>query len=376
MTYLIAEMFLMLAVAAVLGFLLGCWWVRRQFKDVTEEYSRLLTAGPMRDYTPTLDGLAREVKDHREEVTGLIRSIEGRLRDLVAAEVSRIRGTPASDFGPIEKKLEQLKTAIQQNGETTDAEPLQARLHGMEEALRALPPPSAPIDMSSLERALDHLSPLKDRLDALDGALRDLRWPEPPALDLSPIQARITELDARIAGLSTQDLPPPVDIEPVKERLSRVEDALRALRLTEPQSVDLHPLQLQLTQFEQWVKAQLERPAPPAAPPGPVMLKSATYGPKDDLKKISGVGPVLERLLNELGVYYFFQIASWSPADVQVVDTRLEAFKGRIERDHWVQQSKSLAAQSRAKPPPGLVDASFGLAPGEKYPTDPKAQGA
>ncbi|MEW9919155.1 hypothetical protein AB2B41_06050 [Marimonas sp. MJW-29] len=63
----------------------------------------------------------------------------------------------------------------------------------------------------------------------------------------------------------------------------------------------------------------------------------------DDLKLISGVGPKLEQTLNELGIYRFEQVAAWGPSDIAWVDSRLR-FKGRIERDDWMSQAKTLAA--------------------------------
>jgi len=73
----------------------------------------------------------------------------------------------------------------------------------------------------------------------------------------------------------------------------------------------------------------------------PEMLTEAR-GTPDDLKKIKGVGPKLEGVLNELGVWHFWQIARWTATEVAWVDTRLK-FKGRIERDDWVDQAKILA---------------------------------
>lgn len=81
---------------------------------------------------------------------------------------------------------------------------------------------------------------------------------------------------------------------------------------------------------------------------GPRLLKSASYGAKDDLERISGVGPALALLLNRIGVYYFWQVASWDADDVQAVDDLLESFKGRIIRDQWVQQARMLMEE----PPP------------------------
>lgn len=55
---------------------------------------------------------------------------------------------------------------------------------------------------------------------------------------------------------------------------------------------------------------------------------------KDDLKKITGVGPKLEEKLNALGVYQFAQIADWTSVQIQWVDDAM-SLKGRIERDDW-----------------------------------------
>ncbi|MFC3705894.1 NADH-quinone oxidoreductase subunit NuoE [Devosia honganensis] len=65
-------------------------------------------------------------------------------------------------------------------------------------------------------------------------------------------------------------------------------------------------------------------------------------GTADDLKLISGIGPVIERKLNELGITRFDQIAGFKKADIARVDDALD-FRGRIERDDWVRQAKALA---------------------------------
>ena len=63
---------------------------------------------------------------------------------------------------------------------------------------------------------------------------------------------------------------------------------------------------------------------------------------RDDLKKISGVGAVLEKKLHAFGVYRFRQIATWNKTMINAFDERLN-FKGRIEREDWVAQAKVLA---------------------------------
>ncbi len=62
----------------------------------------------------------------------------------------------------------------------------------------------------------------------------------------------------------------------------------------------------------------------------------------DDLKLIVGVGPVLERMLHQLGVTTYRQIARWSERDIDEFDAKLPEFPGRIRRDAWVTQSREL----------------------------------
>ena len=83
---------------------------------------------------------------------------------------------------------------------------------------------------------------------------------------------------------------------------------------------------------EEKPKAEKKKAAPKA--------KAAEGG--DDLKQLSGVGPALEKKLHEAGVTTFAQIAAWTEADVAAMDEKL-SFKGRIEREGWIEQAKELA---------------------------------
>lgn len=76
----------------------------------------------------------------------------------------------------------------------------------------------------------------------------------------------------------------------------------------------------------------------------PATLTAARDGGPDDLKQIKGVGPKMESMLHGMGFYHFDQIAAWSGDEVAWVDSNLEGFKGRVSRDSWVDQAKTLAA--------------------------------
>ena len=65
-------------------------------------------------------------------------------------------------------------------------------------------------------------------------------------------------------------------------------------------------------------------------------------GAPDDLKLIVGVGPVIERMLYQMGIATFRQIARWSERDIDEVDAELPEFPGRIRRDAWVTQAREL----------------------------------
>ena len=79
----------------------------------------------------------------------------------------------------------------------------------------------------------------------------------------------------------------------------------------------------------------------------PPSLSAPNGGVADDLKKIKGVGPKLEGMLNGFGIYHYDQIAKWTAEEVVWVDDYLK-FKGRVEREDWIAQAKALAKDSDA----------------------------
>lgn len=63
---------------------------------------------------------------------------------------------------------------------------------------------------------------------------------------------------------------------------------------------------------------------------------------RDDLTKINGIGPKIQKKLNELGIHSFQQVAAFSPEDIDRVSKALKVFKGRIGRDNWIGQAAAL----------------------------------
>nr|WP_195909383.1 5' DNA nuclease [Rhizobium tubonense] len=89
-------------------------------------------------------------------------------------------------------------------------------------------------------------------------------------------------------------------------------------------------------------------PARPKAVAKPQKTAVASRKPvvkADDLKRISGIGPKLEQVLNQRGIKALADIAAWTEADVTRIDAEL-GFEGRITRDDWVGQAKLLAPKA------------------------------
>ena len=86
-------------------------------------------------------------------------------------------------------------------------------------------------------------------------------------------------------------------------------------------------------------------PKPVADTSKPRLIKRPRKGGADELQRILGIGPKLEELLNELGVFHYDQIASWNDDNLAWVNQHLR-FKGRIERENWIEQAAMLAAEA------------------------------
>ncbi len=122
-------------------------------------------------------------------------------------------------------------------------------------------------------------------------------------------------------------------------------------------------------------KKAVKKAAPKKAAKPKILYDKPTDGKPDDLKLISGVGPKLEKMLNKTGVYYFRQICNWKKADVKMVNDKLGAFPGRIERDEWVKQACKLAKDGAgAKPAKATKKVVAKKAPAKK--AAPKAKKA
>ena len=101
------------------------------------------------------------------------------------------------------------------------------------------------------------------------------------------------------------------------------------------------------------VPPRVEAPAPVTplvspAPQRPKGMPKAREGKADNLQRISGIGPVNEKILHNLGIFHFDQIAAWTADEVKWVDDHLR-FNGRIAREEWIRQARLLAEGKEAE---------------------------
>jgi small subunit ribosomal protein S2 len=85
--------------------------------------------------------------------------------------------------------------------------------------------------------------------------------------------------------------------------------------------------------------------APVAEAPAAVVAFERLVGPRgapDDLKHLHGLGPEIEKKMNDAGIFHFWQVGAMSPEDTKTLDHELK-LSGRIEREHWVDQARSLS---------------------------------
>lgn len=374
MIYLLAKYTLLFLLTAALGFVLGYWFSRRNFEDVSESYEDLRKANARSDdkqWSRLWDQLAALPKPRETDLTGVIQGI-----DSVQKAVGGIPAPKAVNLEPIESRLDALAEKIRNipAPKPADLKPIESRLDALTESVRNIPAPPAPVDIAPVRTQIDavrsavaaipqpeatDLQPLESRLDSLVETVRNMpRPPTPIPVDLEPLRKELRSLREDIGRIPVVETGAGVDLSPITTSIDLVRNQLKAF--PRQQSVDLQPIDRRLTAIEKELERVGKRvasigraPLRAAAPPRPIreqprVLSAALYGKKDDLKLISGVGPKLEGLLNKNGVYYFWQVAEWNRRDIDIIDDRLDAFKGRILRDNWVDQARQLREQPSA----------------------------
>jgi predicted flap endonuclease-1-like 5' DNA nuclease len=229
--------------------------------------------------------------------------------------------------------------------------------------------------LTEAKQSKDELERLREKSERIDQLERDLTRTSAEAAGLTSLKAQLEERNARIRELEqTGD-----NGAEANDRIARLEEDLQAARASggavnalrsevdrlkgdvATRDATIASLRAQSTQAAQTssISSMLSTPGNATDIPDydgdgrlegqdegrkPETLQNARGGRPDDLKRIKGVGPALERMLNRMGFFHYDQVAAWSADEVAWVDANLDGFNGRVSRDEWVAQARILAA--------------------------------
>ena len=254
----------------------------------------------------TLAAYANEVRQANAACTKAQHDLAGKEQELATLQQRLIEADSLRD------EFEGLRTKIE------ELEPAQGRVHWLE------------VQLSEKEA---HHRRVVHRLEQ-DLALRDRRLAEQAEqtrlleerdLRIAGLEQRLAQLHALQAALAGQAKlmgDQEEEISRLRKRLGEVRAALRVRDDGGPVLARPNGPANQLS---------LQIPAAAKAPAGPR---------KDDLKKIQGISPAIERALNKLGTFTYVQIAKWKPSDLARIAKKLDTVSGRLKPDHWIAAAK------------------------------------
>ena len=198
-------------------------------------------------------------------------------------------------------------------------------------------------DQAQLEAQQATIDVLRERLRKYEA------YPEDSKAQLRAREARIEAIQSESAAL-LEDLPAlndalrerEISIEDLTKELARQRKRYTALqsKMIESGKIQAEHPPAQVIRLrecrEQRATGGLETSETNPVPDNP---NSET----DDLKQIHGIGSVLERRLNEMGLHRYDQIAALSDTDITRITAQLNTPPGRIESDNWIAQARILA---------------------------------
>ena len=151
------------------------------------------------------------------------------------------------------------------------------------------------------------------------------------------VKERVEEVREMVEGAKTKAVDTLDNLEQLFEE--RVARALK--RLGVPTRDDLQNIAKRLEAMNDLIQGLAQE--------GEGAEETAPGAEKDDLKLISGIGPVLEGKLNGAGITSYQQIAALSDDEIERLESDVINFSGRIQRDDWIGQAKTLYLKKYGK---------------------------
>lgn len=170
-----------------------------------------------------------------------------------------------------------------------------------------------------------------DRLLGQDGRIARENWIEQAQILAKGGDTTYSRDLDRQGAVSDEDTTPAPEDTPPDVRDDGLDEA-RPVRTTDISSL-------------RSVRSQALRASdkPPAGQRDAGSPRAGRIGIAGNLKRIRGIGVLIEKRLHSLGIMSYEHIANWTAADIDRISQTLD-FKGRIERENWVEQARILAA--------------------------------
>lgn len=371
MTWLMTHMWIVAVSASAVALLLG-WSIRG-----------MLLSGKMRQAMVERDMVKVELGNTKDEVEKLF------------AQIRKLQNGDAASAAPVAdpiltRKVESLTAELARKSAEIEALKVSSSA-GAAAAPAAVAAKAGESEESlawrnrHLESRIVHLeSELAKAQSAPAEAAPVVAEPAAPAVDTAKLEWEVKYLRTRVEALQNElaaapvaAAPPPQPVEaapalaPAADPASPVEEELARLRWR------VRFLEGKLAYFEGDEEAAVEgedaadaAPAPKSAAEAilgqleaadeaaeaeevangtarvrPAQLEKPFTETGDDLTLIGGIGPKIQELLHDLGIFHFEQIAAWTPENIAWVDDYLSS-TGRITREGWVEQARVLAGEA------------------------------
>jgi predicted flap endonuclease-1-like 5' DNA nuclease len=320
----------------------------------------------LREVDALLQSAVREKQDAVETLTKRVDELETLTAQLEEKD-NRLGEMDALREAAVREKDEQIRIL---EGRITELEPLLEQLEDKDRMLREL---DASLRAATAEKD-GQIEAQKKRLAEADDRLR--RTLAEKDREIGDLRKHATELDAARRELESRNeligeqekrhaaeiLEKGILIRELKERIlelapleNRIIERDRSFEALEGrlQSIagakdgEISRLKEEIERLQSLTRARGKGASKVAAAGTP----RKEPGLKDDLKTIHGIGPVVERILNRMGIRTYRQIARWTRTDIDRVSAKLPAFRDRIRRENWVKQAGEAYRKKYGKRP-------------------------
>jgi len=330
MSYLLMQILICLLIAGLIGMIIG-WLLRGGCKGVlkdndTQWENKLLDTN--NSWEQKIQGLLSEHHETTQEADLKIinlREAINKSKDQIAILEQKLKKANSD----ITLKNDEIKK-IQEKADSFEKE-LQLTKENLEKAKAThqseIKEWQTKLDKTHQEhkqKAQSLLGDTQNKIKSLEQQLNDSK----EKLNIS--QAKIETLVEELENTRKVYKIMQVELRSARNKLSQKE-----IEAQQPSTPEAQPL-LNNNNFNENEKEEEEEKISK-----PTLLKEAKNGKKDNLTLVKGIGKVLEERLNNLGVFHFEQIASWTKTEQAWIDKYM-SFPGRIEREEWVQQAKKL----------------------------------